>query len=127
VLFDNLAGLDRSVLLCEEELDYYAESYAHNGLKGPLNWYRTRELNFEDEKALTKFEDLKIKVPALFIKASKDQALPSWMSKNMGRYFENLTVQAVEAHHWALWEAPEECNTAIMVFLDRMMRASSKL
>jgi len=32
-----------------QELEYYAKEYMRHGLHGPLNWYRTRCINFEDD------------------------------------------------------------------------------
>ncbi|KAI4843662.1 hypothetical protein E4T44_06620 [Aureobasidium sp. EXF-8845] len=32
-----------------EDLEYYTEEYMRHGLHGPLNWYRTRRINFEDD------------------------------------------------------------------------------
>jgi soluble epoxide hydrolase / lipid-phosphate phosphatase len=35
----------------EQEIDYYADEYARNGLHGTLNWYRTGEVNHGEEQA----------------------------------------------------------------------------
>jgi hypothetical protein len=32
-----------------QDLEYYAKEYMRHGLHGPLNWYRTRRINFEDD------------------------------------------------------------------------------
>lgn len=32
-----------------QELEYYTREYMRHGLHGPLNWYRTRRINFEDD------------------------------------------------------------------------------
>ena len=31
-------------------MDYYVQEYSRHGLQPTLNWYRTREVNFNDEK-----------------------------------------------------------------------------
>ena len=49
-------------------------------------------------------------MPALFIGATDDAALPPWMSRGMERHFEQLTRGEVKASHWALWEAPDKVN-----------------
>ena len=33
-----------------QELDYYTREYTRSGMHGPLNWYRTRKANFDDEQ-----------------------------------------------------------------------------
>ena len=53
-LYENLALAEPSPLLSEVMLDFYADEYARNGVHGGLNWYRTREVNFEDELELVR-------------------------------------------------------------------------
>ncbi|KAH6888661.1 Alpha/Beta hydrolase protein [Thelonectria olida] len=115
VLFDNLALLKHTPLQTEEELNFYAEQYLRNGgpeLRGPLNWYRLRELNFKDEEELGD-RGRKLAMPALFITATEDAALPPAMSAGMDKCFDNLTRGEVKASHWALWQAPEGVNSQV--------------
>ncbi|RFU80345.1 alpha beta-hydrolase [Trichoderma arundinaceum] len=49
-LFENWPLLIRSDVLSEEELIYYVEEYARNGISAALNWYRNRRENWEDER-----------------------------------------------------------------------------
>jgi soluble epoxide hydrolase / lipid-phosphate phosphatase len=35
-------------------MDYYVDQYSRSGLHGTVNWYRTREANWKDEKELVK-------------------------------------------------------------------------
>lgn len=121
-LFDNLDLLGPTPLLSKEELDYYAEQYALRSapeLRGPLNWYRTRPLNFETEKPLAE-KKAKIDAPALFITATKDVALPPSMSAGMDQYFTKLTRGEVVASHWALWEATEQVNSHVAEWLKKV-------
>ena len=124
VLFENLPKLRRSKLMSEEELDHYVKQYmAHPApqMRGPLNWYRTRELNFEDEKPLAeRAGGGKLEMPALFIAASKDTALPPSMSAGMEAYFTKLSRGEVDASHWALTQAPDEVNGRIGAWLDEV-------
>lgn len=34
----------------EKELDYYVDTYSKGGMTGPLNWYKTRQINFREEQ-----------------------------------------------------------------------------
>jgi pimeloyl-ACP methyl ester carboxylesterase len=122
VLFENLPKLSKTRLLDEEELDYYAECYAKNGMGPPLNWYRIRELNFRDEMDLAKVRDLKVKAPTLFVPAKYDTAIPPSMARGMAKDFVELTIREVDASHWALWQKPETCNTFIKEFLEKILR-----
>lgn len=47
---DILHKLGKTPLLDENEMDYYVQEYSRHGLHGPLNWYRTREVNWQDER-----------------------------------------------------------------------------
>ncbi|MCJ1368936.1 hypothetical protein MMC20_000143 [Loxospora ochrophaea] len=107
VRLDMLSKANDTVLVSKEILEYYADQYARNGMHGPLNWYRNREINFQEELALDKST---IDIPVLFIQAKKDAALPPEMSVGMEKSIPNLSKEEVDTQHWALWEAPEQVN-----------------
>ncbi|KZZ98972.1 epoxide hydrolase [Moelleriella libera RCEF 2490] len=113
----------QSPLVDEAEVEYYTEEYLKHPLpwlRGPLNWYRTRKMNFDDELVLAdKFD--KIKVPALFIAATHDAPLPLSLSKDMDRHFQDLTRCTVETSHWSLWEAHEDVNLHIGRWLKKVV------
>jgi len=115
--FENLRGLQKTSIMSEDELDFYAAQFVRNGMHGPLNWYRTGELNFEDDKELGQMDDFQFEIPMLFIRGDKDVALPKSFKDNMGRYFKDLTQHEVNGGHWAHWEQPEEVNKYIEEFL----------
>lgn len=119
--FDVLPKLEPTRLLTKEYLDFYASEYAKNGMRGPLNWYRTGELRWEEEKPLLeRFEKgYKFTFPTLFIGASRDSALPPSLAASMDAFFDNLEKQEVDATHWALIERPQEVNNFIKGFLDK--------
>jgi soluble epoxide hydrolase/lipid-phosphate phosphatase len=126
VVFENLAHLRRTRLLTAAELDFYAAEYSRTGMRGPLNWYRTRELNYKDELPLAQIKDLKIRVPTLFVQALHDAAIPPHMAKGMSRHFTDLRVETVDAHHWALWEATAQVNGLIQGFVERFLEGKVK-
>jgi soluble epoxide hydrolase / lipid-phosphate phosphatase len=115
VHFEHLEGIGPSPLLSKDEMDFYVQEYSRNGLHGPLNWYRTGELNFEDEKSLVSFweEGGKLEIPVLYVAGTKDAALPPSLGAGMGRWCSALTKGEVVAGHWALWEKPEEVNVFV--------------
>ncbi|KAK5664226.1 hypothetical protein OQA88_442 [Cercophora sp. LCS_1] len=119
VVFENLDKLGQSPLLTPEEVDFYVKEYARKGMHGPLNWYRTARVNWEEELPLLKEgpERVRIKAPSLMITASKDAALPPAMTAKMGDLVEKLSRGEVDTTHWALWEAPSEVNKYIGDFL----------
>jgi len=112
-------------------LDYYAQEFSINGMRGPLNWYRTGELNFEDEKDLAKkFEEgFKMEIPSMYIAGTKDAALPPKMSEGMEDLFGEgkLMRREVDTSHWALWEKPEEINQYFKEFVETIVGGKSNL
>ncbi|KAJ3475259.1 hypothetical protein NLG97_g9524 [Lecanicillium saksenae] len=96
-------------------------------MRGPLNWYRTRVLNHEDDlQDLVNVTD-KIKVPSLFIAASRDAALPPAMSKSMNDQFEDLSREEVDATHWALVEKGDDVNRIVTEWLEKKTESKASL
>jgi pimeloyl-ACP methyl ester carboxylesterase len=114
--FERLQDLQRTSILSEDELDFYAAQYVKNGMHGPMNWYRTGEPNSRDDKELGSMESFKFKIPMLFIRGIRDVALPRSFNNKMGQYFTNLRQYEVEGGHWAHWEQPEEVNKYVKEF-----------
>lgn len=120
-----------SPIVSEEETNYYVEEYMkhkENPVRGPLNWYRVHELNFNDEKEAGFGKEwregkTKYKFPTLAIVGKRDAALPPKMSEGMEKWFEKgtqaggLRKVVVEANHWALWTNAEEVNGLIADWL----------
>ncbi|KAK4225533.1 putative epoxide hydrolase [Podospora fimiseda] len=119
-LFDG-EQIGKSPLVSDEELEFYVSEYERNGIHGPLNWYRTWEVNFQEERELINEGRLKISQPALIVTASRDIALPPAMAAGMDKWVERLMRRGVEASHWAIWEKPEEVNGYIEEFLKEVL------
>ncbi|GAA5856180.1 hypothetical protein JCM8547_000807 [Rhodosporidiobolus lusitaniae] len=93
----------------DPEYQYYMQVFRSTGLTHPLNWYRTRALNFRDEQAARLADKgFPPHIPALLLAATGDAALPPAMATNdaVKKAFEkggNLRVEMVEgADHWLL-------------------------
>ncbi|UNI14275.1 hypothetical protein JDV02_000920 [Purpureocillium takamizusanense] len=128
VLLDNLPKLNRTVLLSEEELNHYVEKYMLQSvpqLRGPLNWYRTRKINWEEELPLAD-KDTKLEMPTMYIAAKNDTALPPSMSIGMERYMPKLTRAEVGGSHWALTGASDEVNAHIGKWLKSLFEGDVK-
>lgn len=125
LLFDKLDSLGPSPHLTDEELDFYVEEFCRNGVRGPLNWYRTRKVNFDDEVHLAAdMKDFKFKMPAMLVMAERDKALPPAMADGVERFFENLTKKTVDASHWCLWQTADEINALIKEFIETQALAA---
>ncbi|KAI0199687.1 Alpha/Beta hydrolase protein [Astrocystis sublimbata] len=115
---ENIDAIERSPLFTPEMIDFYYQEYARHGIRGPCNWYRTRELNAADEKVLAA-DNFKFPMPAMLLMADKDAALPVWMATGQEQHFtgsfklETLT----DCSHWAMLQKPVEVNKHIGDFL----------
>jgi len=86
----------------EEIFKYYVQNFARTGsMRGPLTYYKTRELNYKDEVDLAK--NAKIKCPALFVGAERDIALPPSTWRSQG-WVSQLESYKVSKGHWCLVE-----------------------
>lgn len=128
VHFENLDKMGKSPLMSDDEIDYYVEQYARNGMRGPVNWYRTRKYNFEEELALlTDGKQPKVQPPALMVAATRDVALPPKMTEGMEVFFESLRKEEVNGTHWALWEpCAAETNGHIGKFIEELLGGQVK-
>ncbi|KAF4581918.1 epoxide hydrolase [Ophiocordyceps camponoti-floridani] len=127
-LLDKLPDIGSPPLLSEDELDYYVGQYMLQDapqLRGPLNWYRLAEIDFEEEMPLADHKPV-FRMPTLFIAASRDLALPPSMSANMEQYMPDLTRVEVQATHWALTEAPDAVNRHLGEWLSRVLRLEAR-
>ncbi|WYZ34264.1 hypothetical protein EsH8_I_000540 [Colletotrichum jinshuiense] len=115
--FELLDGVTEDTpLLSEEELDFYVNSYTSDPFNRTLNWYRTGELNWQDELTLVPSGaayTAKYAQPALYIGGSLDQALPPILSTGMETYFDSLSRGEVNGSHWVMWEKPEDVNSYV--------------
>ncbi|GAB7348715.1 hypothetical protein MBLNU459_g7453t2 [Dothideomycetes sp. NU459] len=110
-----LDSIGNTPLLNQDELEYYTTQYARTGLHGPLNWYRTRKANFEDELGL---KSKKIDQPVLFIAGTRDEVLKPEMSIGMEQSIAKLTRREVPSGHWALTQTPREVNGFVKEWLE---------
>ncbi|KAK3395746.1 Alpha/Beta hydrolase protein [Sordaria brevicollis] len=113
-----------SPLVSEEVMDFYVEEYSRNGLQGPMNWYRTREINLQDELPLAEeYATKQFEVPAMIVMVGHDPALPPELTDGMEKYFaKGLRKEVIpEASHWVLIHTPDEVNGLIGDFLKQFL------
>jgi len=103
-IVESVGNPKRSKFMSEEDLDYFTKEFERNGFHGPLNWYKTGKVNYEDEKDLP-FEG--VEVPYLFIGAKYELALPPALAEPQKTFIPHLTARLVDTGHWALMEDPE--------------------
>ncbi|KAG0151593.1 hypothetical protein CROQUDRAFT_651008 [Cronartium quercuum f. sp. fusiforme G11] len=91
----------------DKETKYYVDQFKRGGFVGPVNWYKTRSLNYQEELAVRLPETYPKNVPSLFVRVTKDEALPPELSSDeqLAELFPggNLKTVTIEgANHWVL-------------------------
>ncbi|KAI0854072.1 alpha/beta-hydrolase [Daldinia vernicosa] len=113
-----LPYLQPSDLLNGTELDFFVSEYQIKGVRGPLNWYRTEKINFEDELPIAQAGGHRFTMPSLFVQALKDKVLVPELSEGMDQYFDKLTRAEVDTDHWTMIEDPAAVNKVIQSWIE---------
>jgi pimeloyl-ACP methyl ester carboxylesterase len=120
-LLDGLADPDPfPAWLTSADLDYYVAEFQQSGFRGPLNRYRTSELDFVQQAPVA---NQRIERPAAFIAGSLDPVLRfvpgvDLIEMMRQRISDLRLVRVVEgAGHWVQQERPTEVNAALIEFL----------
>jgi pimeloyl-ACP methyl ester carboxylesterase len=107
--------------LSEADLDHYSAQFEHSGFRGPINWYRNFDRNWQLTSAIA---GKQIEQPALFIAGERDPVL----TFSAGQ-LERMPSQCADlrgslllpgAGHWVQQERPEQVNAALLEFLKRL-------
>ena len=106
--------------LSATDLDVYAAEFARSGFRGPLNYYRNTDRNWEQMAA---FEGVKVTVPTLFVAGDHDMVLAFPGAAEHLATMKQWVPQLREIKllpgcgHWTQQERPQEVNAAIVEFL----------
>lgn len=105
-----------AVLLNEEELKYFVDTFTRTGFTGGIDWYRNFTRNWE----LMEPYEQKVSVPSLMIMAEDDVVLSPAMADGMERYVPDLEKVLIRhCGHWTQQEHPGEVNAAMIDWLKR--------
>jgi pimeloyl-ACP methyl ester carboxylesterase len=106
--------------LTEADVDRYASAFTHSGFRGPLNYYRNLDRNWELSAPLA---GARVTVPALYIGGDRDFIAAS---PGMDQVLANIRhsvpglrkVQMLRGcGHWTQQERPDEVNAALLEFI----------
>ncbi|HXH20509.1 MAG TPA: alpha/beta hydrolase [Dehalococcoidia bacterium] len=116
----SLGGMMRRICadpaaISDADLDVYVEAFARGGLRGPINYYRNFDANWE---STPHFAGQKVEQPTLMIVTDKDPILRPEGAAGIERHVPNVrTVLISDCGHWTQQEKPDEVNAAIIAFL----------
>jgi pimeloyl-ACP methyl ester carboxylesterase len=106
--------------LSAADLDLYAAEFARSGFRGPLNYYRNIDRNWE---LMAAFDGVKVTVPALYVAGDHDMvvAFPGAAEQiaNMKQVAPLLRdiKMLPGCGHWTQQERPAEVNAELFAFL----------
>ncbi len=104
----------------EADIDFYAAEFARSGFRGPLNWYRNIDRNWE---LMAPWAGARITQPAAYIVGARDMLLTfRGMDKlvpNLEMFVPGLREKLIvtNAGHWIQRQCPDIVNAALLRFL----------
>jgi len=106
----------KGVVLPEEDRKRFVEAYQRTGFETGMNLYRNIDVNWELAEGMSD----RITQPVLMISPEGDLLLPPALAIPMDKMCPDLErVTIPDCGHWAMWDAPEALNAAIVGWLGR--------
>ncbi|EIN03457.1 alpha/beta-hydrolase [Punctularia strigosozonata HHB-11173 SS5] len=106
------------LLLTPQETQYY-RPFFEGAMRGPLNYYRTARLRFEEEKAANLPTTLPASLPALLIWGTEDPTCLRPVVARAHKFVPSLREVSVEGcGHWIMIEAKDAVTQTVLDFLD---------
>jgi pimeloyl-ACP methyl ester carboxylesterase len=110
------SGFRGELLLSEEELKVFVDTYQTTGFTGGINWYRNLTRNWEQSGTM----EQRVHCPGLMIMAEDDVVLPPSLTDGMERFVPDLErVLIKDCGHWTQQEKPDETNDAMIAWLKK--------
>jgi pimeloyl-ACP methyl ester carboxylesterase len=106
--------------LSEADIDFYAAEFKRSGFRGPLNYYRNVDRNWE---LMTTFTGVKVTVPALYVAGDRDMVVSfpgtAELLANLKQFVPALRdIQMLPGcGHWTQQERAGEVSAAIIDFV----------
>ena len=107
--------------LTDADIDFYAGEFKRSGFRGPLNYYRNLDRNWE---LMATFTGVTMKIPALFIAGDHDMvmAAPPGIDLHLANLRQFVTtlrdVRILPGcGHWTQQERPGEVSAALIDFI----------
>jgi epoxide hydrolase A/B len=108
--------------LTEPDLDVYAAALERSGFAGPLNWYRTLDLNWDLLRRV--WHKATIAVPGLYMAGDRDLVIDMGGGPDVVRATQRGFVPHLHdalflpgCGHWTQQERPADVNAALLDFL----------
>jgi pimeloyl-ACP methyl ester carboxylesterase len=106
--------------LSQADIDFYAGEFRRSGFRGPLNYYRNVDRNWE---LMAVFAGAPVTVPALYVAGDRDMVVSfpgtEQLLANLKSFVPALRgiKMLPGCGHWTQQERPSEVNAAILEFV----------
>jgi pimeloyl-ACP methyl ester carboxylesterase len=106
--------------LTAADVDFFASEFRRSGFRGPLNWYRNIDRNWE---LLAPWSGAKVTIPALFMAGDRDLVMKFKGMDNLVPALKTFipdlrqTIMLPGCGHWTQQERAAEVNAAMIEFL----------
>ncbi|GJJ07181.1 hypothetical protein Clacol_001381 [Clathrus columnatus] len=109
------------------EFDYYVKNFTQGGMNGPLNYYRTRDINFKEEFEAKLSSYIPASIPILFIYGDKDRTCARSSVERSLEYAPQMRVfELFDVGHWIPVQASETLSAAVAEFVRTTLRNSTE-
>ena len=106
----------KGAIMRDADRQKFVEAYMRTGFETGMNLYRNIDVNWELAEGMSN----QIDQPVLMINPERDLLLPPTLTKPMIKMCPDLErVNIPDCGHWAMWDAPEAVNGAIVEWLER--------
>ena len=106
--------------LTEADVDFYVAEFTRTGFRGPLNWYRNIDRNWE---LLAPMAGVSVNIPALYVAGDRDLVLGFRGMDQIIAYLSKLvpqlrrTIILPGCGHWTQQERAQDVNQAMIDFV----------
>ncbi|KAH8823185.1 alpha/beta-hydrolase [Flagelloscypha sp. PMI_526] len=106
------------LVISDKEFDYYKETLASGKMTGPLNYYRTILLRFQEEEELAAaFAGVPASLPVLWMGGDHDPVASPAAVEAMKKFVANLeVVWLANTGHWVLAEEGDAVTKQVLKF-----------
>ncbi|KAH7923650.1 alpha/beta-hydrolase [Leucogyrophana mollusca] len=120
------SSLAEGCLLTDKELDYYVSQYSR-GILGPLSYYRTTKVRYEEERTGSLPASLGAKFPVLCCYGTQDETCPPSSLRNAHKFIPQIRDLALEgAGHWVMLEARDAVTEEIIRWVESLPHSYGK-
>jgi len=113
-----------AILFDNEEFDYYISNFKR-GMIGPLSYYRTTKVRFEEERDAALPSKLPANLPVLTLYGTKDRTCSPVALEKSQKFVDQLQMVSLpDIGHWIMLEAPQAVTEELLKWLKTALKSN---